>query len=252
MPPKKSTTVKKDPEHPSYKDMITSAISTVSSPSPYSPKPFRPSIPIIAIFPLFFCPKHCHLRLVWNHQLISSSSKNATAHLAKQSRNTSKATTKPLDPTSIVKYSSPPGSSREITFSWWRDRWRGPQFKAAIKRGLDAGIFTSTAGHSGSLKLAKKVAGEKKPAAVISPHFLVKANLGRRRNPLQRNPLQRKLLHQRKLPNLKPLPNPRLQQNQKLRLNPLLPLPPPQPNPLLPNPPNPKLPRSAPPQVKHR
>ena len=39
------------------------------------------------------------------------------------------------------------------------------QFKAAIKRGLDSGVFTTAAGHSGSLKLAKKPsAGEKKPA----------------------------------------------------------------------------------------
>ena len=40
MPPKKSTTAaKKDPEHPSYKDMITNAISTVCFLSYYSRQP---------------------------------------------------------------------------------------------------------------------------------------------------------------------------------------------------------------------
>ena len=40
MPPKKAPIAKKDPEHPSYKDMITAAITTVT-PLPSTPPCFE-------------------------------------------------------------------------------------------------------------------------------------------------------------------------------------------------------------------
>jgi hypothetical protein len=72
MPPKKSTTtVKKDPEHPSYKDMITSAISTVYPPPfphHFPPHSFLLQFPL-SHFPFVFSfPPSETLphRLVWN------------------------------------------------------------------------------------------------------------------------------------------------------------------------------------------
>lgn len=93
MPPKKSTTAaKKDPEHPSYKDMITSAISTVFS---LSQLRFCINGPLHAI-PTHVNASHfctCHLFLIYFANIVRSS-KNVMVPPVKLSRNTFKATTK--------------------------------------------------------------------------------------------------------------------------------------------------------------
>jgi hypothetical protein len=106
MPPKKSTTaVKKDPEHPSYKDMITIAISTVIPPLPAAA--VSSSVETFMLLQHFFFILHPPFLIHWLFIKCWAnlfSSKNVTVHLVKLSKNTSKATTKHPAPTLTVRY----------------------------------------------------------------------------------------------------------------------------------------------------
>src|SRR5271155_368361 len=253
MPPKKSTTtVKKDPEHPSYKDMITSAISTVYPPPfPTLLSPLFPaSIPIVA-FSLCF--------------LISPVRNIATSPCLESPANF-------IPAQRTQRFISPSNQEihpKQLQSNWIHLRQSGNisasssgiiLFHGDVIADVASLVQSSNQARIGCrcihihsrtlwlLEIGKESRRRKETRCRISPlHHPISysALISGRRNPPQRNPLQRRLQHQRRLSSLKPLPNPRLQPNQKLRLNPLLPLPPP-PNQLLPKPPNPKLPRSPP------